>query len=133
MIVADANLLAYLCIPTELQTKQAEYVRSREKVWIAPPLLRHEFLHVIARYIARGDFDVDEAARVYQRGISMMEFSTLPLDAHAIFRITQGSGCTTYDAEYVWLAREMNIPLVTADKEVLAAFPSIAIAIETFD
>ena len=41
------------------------------------------------------------------------------------------SKCSTYDLEYVWLARELDLTLVTADAEILKAYPEIAVSIES--
>jgi predicted nucleic acid-binding protein len=42
------------------------------------------------------------------------------------------SKCSAYDAEFVVLARDLRVPLVTTDKELLAKFPDIAVAPEMF-
>lgn len=34
-----------------------------------------------------------------------------------------GKRCSAYDCEFVWLARDLRLPLVTADRKVLDAFP----------
>lgn len=39
---------------------------------------------------------------------------------------------STYDCEYVVLARMRNLKLVTADKKVLEAVPDLAVSIEDF-
>jgi predicted nucleic acid-binding protein len=125
VIVADTNLLVYLLVPTPL-TRAAEQVRALEKVWIAPPLIRHELLNVLARYVRRGDVTLDEAGRACRRAEDLIEVSTARPDATDILRAAGKTNCSTYDLEYVWLARELDLPLVTADQEVLAAFPDVA-------
>ena len=131
MIVADANLLAYLLVPGPM-SRHAEYVRSREKVWIAPALLRHELLNVLSRYVRRGDLTRDDAGRSFRRGLSMVEISSEELDPVAVLRLAESSGCTTYDAEYVWLAMELDLQLVTADQQVVRAFSDIAVDPERY-
>jgi predicted nucleic acid-binding protein len=42
------------------------------------------------------------------------------------------SGCSAYDCEFVALARDLEVPLVTADRQLLAAFPSTAVSPEAF-
>ena len=46
--------------------------------------------------------------------------------------LTFGSRCSAYDCEFVALARELGIPLVTADQMVLSEFPGTAVSMEAF-
>jgi predicted nucleic acid-binding protein len=46
--------------------------------------------------------------------------------------MAQQSKCSTYDLEYVWIARELDLLLVTADAEILKAYPEIATSMESF-
>ena len=62
----------------------------------------------------------------------MVEVSITVTDPIAVFRLVEQSGCTTYDIEYVLLARELGLPLVTADAEVVQAFPDIALGLDAF-
>lgn len=131
MIVADANLLVYLLVPGP-STQDAERVRAREKIWIAPPLLRYELMNVLARHVKGGQITRDEAARSAKRGLAMVELSVLKPDPVTLLTLVAQSGCSTYDLEYVWLAEETDSPLVTADQEVLDAFPDVAVSISDF-
>lgn len=42
------------------------------------------------------------------------------------------SPCSAYDCEYVALAEELALPLVTADRQVLRAFAGIAVSPKSF-
>ena len=42
------------------------------------------------------------------------------------------SDCTAYDCEFVALAKQLDIQLVTADRQLLKEFPDRAISLEEF-
>lgn len=131
MIVSDTNLLVYLLVPGPF-TQHAERVRAKEKVWAAPSLLPHELLNVLAQHMRQGDLDRDGAARTYRRGLAMIDISLRKPDPVVVLNRVEQSGCSTYDVEFVWLAQDLDVPLVTADQQVLSAFPDVAVSIEAF-
>lgn len=49
-----------------------------------------------------------------------------------VLRLAGGSGCSAYDCEFVGLAQDLGVPLVTADRRVLRAFPSDTVALDVF-
>ena len=118
MIVADANVLTYLLIPQPL-TKKAERARSKEKIRVVPQVLPHELLSVVMKYVRAGQISVDEASRTFRRGLAMVEVSIIRIDPSAVLRLAERSGCSTYDCQYVWLANDLGLPLLTEDREVL--------------
>lgn len=131
MIVADTNLVVYLLVSGPL-TPLALRVRAKEKIWVVPSLMSHELLNVLAQHVSQGNIERDEAARAWKRAISMVEVSLSRPDPIAILNMAEQSKCSTYDLEYVWLARELDLMLVTADAEILTAYPEIAISMESF-
>lgn len=131
MIVADTNLLVYLLIDGPL-TPVAVRARAKDRIWAVPSLLLHEFLHVLSRQVARGNVHRDEAIRAYKRELSMVDVSDLQADPLAILNMVEQTKCSSYDLEYVWLAQELSVPLITADKEILQAYPGVATSIEAY-
>src|SRR5438552_18367978 len=105
MIVADTNLVAYLVIPGS-STNAAVRFRARERDWIAPSLLRSELLSVAARYLTAGLLDRDEAVRSFRRGLDLVKMSDRQSDPVGVLNLCAQSGCTGYDAEFIWLANE---------------------------
>jgi len=52
------------------------------------------------------------------------------VDGQAILSLALESGCSAY--EFAWLARALRVPLVTADRQVLGAFPDTAMPGDVF-
>jgi len=49
-----------------------------------------------------------------------------------IIKLVLASDCSAYDCEYVALAQDLDVPLVTTDRQVLREFPKIAVSLEKF-
>jgi predicted nucleic acid-binding protein len=54
------------------------------------------------------------------------------VSAERVLGLVARSTCTAYDCEYVALAQELAVPLVTADKQVLRAFPDHTCSLKDF-
>ncbi len=54
------------------------------------------------------------------------------VDGPAVLDLAAASRCKAYDCEFVLGAHAAGVPLVTADRKVLAAFPGIAVSIQEF-
>ena len=50
----------------------------------------------------------------------------------AVIRRALASGCSAYDCEFVVLADQLRAPLVTRDRQVLAACSDVAVSPEEF-
>ena len=61
-----------------------------------------------------------------------MSGSEYDVDSYAVLRLAESSGCSAYDCEYVALAKELRVRLVTLDKQVLGAFPETSSALDEF-
>jgi predicted nucleic acid-binding protein len=62
----------------------------------------------------------------------MMLFNEHDVASDDVLELAAASGCSAYDAEFAVLARELRVPLVTTDKELLEKFPDIAVGPERF-
>jgi len=49
-----------------------------------------------------------------------------------VLRLAAESACSAYDCEFVALAQDLSVRLVTVDKRVLKDFPGTAIAMDEF-
>ena len=131
MIVADTSLLAAFWLPGE-SAELAEAVKARDSVWAAPVVWRAEFRNVLAAGVRAGWLTEAEANTAYlnvQQDLDRNEF-TVPTER--VMQLVRNSDCSAYDCEYVALALDLGLPLVTTDKQVLRAFPKTAVALEKF-
>lgn len=125
MIVADANLLAYLVMPGE-RTSEAEAVLEKDPTWVAPALWRSELRSVVHKYIVRGDLTIARAVSLLGQLDEVIGGREGDVDAEDVLALAVRSKCSTYDCEYVALARTLGVPLVTTDRAILKAFPALA-------
>ncbi len=49
-----------------------------------------------------------------------------------VLRLVASSTCSAYDCEFVALAEDLGVHLVTVDRQVLGRFPAIAVSLRAF-
>lgn len=131
MIVADTNLLAYLNIEGAFN-QAARQVVLRDSEWVAPVLWRSELRNTLITCLWGGLIGRDEAFAIMTDAETMMAFNEYDVASDDVLELAASSGCSAYDAEFVVLARDLGVPLVTLDKELLEKFPETAVTPETF-
>jgi predicted nucleic acid-binding protein len=130
MIIADTNLIVYLFITGD-QTSLALQVLQKDPFWIVPPLWQSEFRNVLAAYIRRG-MALKEAKLIMGNAMQTLEARQVIPSAEKVIDLIAESDCTAYDCEFIALARQLNIQLVTADKKLIQQFPDCAVSLEEF-
>lgn len=131
MIVADTNLLAYLNIEGAFN-QAARQVVLRDSEWVAPVLWRSELRNTLITCLWGGLIGRDEAFAIMTDVEAMMAFNEYDVASDDVLELAAETGCSAYDAEFVVLARDLGVPLVTLDKELLEKFPETAVTPETF-
>ena len=131
VIVADTNLIAYLMIRSD-QTPAAQGVLRKDSVWAAPLLWRSEFRNVLALYLRQGYLSLANALQYMEESEALLQGREYEVPSAPVLELSQESGCTAYDCEFVHLARELDVPLVTSGQRVLRAFPHLAVSREEF-
>jgi predicted nucleic acid-binding protein len=131
VIVADTNLLVYLYVHGQ-STGQAEAAVTRDPHWAAPLLWRSEFRNVLVGMVRRGAIVVDDAIRVTREAEHWMHGREYAVPSDLVLRLAAQSGCSADDCEFAALAQDLGVSLVTADHQVLAAFPRTAVALAQF-
>lgn len=131
MIVVDVNTIAYLWIPGPL-TEAAEQALQRDSAWAAPLLWRSEFRNILAGYLRRGSLSADAALRCVACAEEQMRDGEFFVPSASVLREVARSGCSAYDCEYVALAEDLDLRLVTCDRRVLKEFPKRAVDLAAF-
>jgi predicted nucleic acid-binding protein len=131
MIAVDTNVIAYLWMPGS-HTASAELLLKKDPEWIAPLLWRSEFRNVIAGYIRHNLMTLDTAVRVMEEAESQMRGEEYAVSSMHVLSLVKKTRCSAYDCEFVALAEDIGVPLVTTDRKVLSAFPSIAASLKVF-
>jgi predicted nucleic acid-binding protein len=131
MIIADTNLIAYLFFDT-VYSEQAQMIHELDPVWACPVLWRSEFVNVVSSYLRKNIISYQDgldAIEFAQRTIGEREFT---VSQYSVLELVSQSKCSSYDCEFVALARELNVRLVTYDQKILNEFPSVAINAKDF-
>lgn len=125
MIVVDTNIISYLFLPTTY-TELAEQLYQRDANWIAPPLWRSEFRNVLALYLRKDLISFEDALALQEQAELLLAETEMEASSSKILELVNTSQCSAYDCEFVALAKDLNLSLVTQDKKVLAQFPETA-------
>jgi predicted nucleic acid-binding protein len=131
VIVADTNLIGYMLIDGE-QTGSARKVWTRDPDWAMPPLWRSEFLNVLVVAHRAGALDRQQVVETWRRSTLFMNATELEPDGEQVLKIALDRDLSAYDAQFVTVATELGVPLVTADQRVLDRCPDIAVSIHNF-
>jgi predicted nucleic acid-binding protein len=131
MIVADTNIISYLFLPTEFSDKASQLYQS-DPEWAAPVLWRSEFRNVLALYLRKKLLTLAEALVIQEEAEALMLDSEFTVPSVSILSLTDSSTCSAYDCEFVALARQLSVKLVTEDKKILADFPDVAVSLDQY-
>ena len=131
MIVTDTNIIAYLLLEGTY-TSQAKAALRKDSNWIAPLLWKSEFRNVLALYMRKNVLDLMMAINIMEEAERLMQGGEFTVPSLEILSIAGSSGCTAYDCEYITLAHEFNIPLITTDKKLISSFPATALSLEKY-
>jgi predicted nucleic acid-binding protein len=131
VIVADTNLIASFAVRDE-RSALADAVVETDAMWVAPSLWRSEFCNALAKYMQYAGMSLETALAALHLAEEAVGEREYKVSAEKVLELAMQSGCTAYDCEYVALAMDLGVPLVTTDKQLLRTFPKIAVSLEKF-
>lgn len=95
--------------------------KLRDRTWLAPTLIDYEMGSVYLKKIKMYPQlrpQLDECFQIYEE--SRVERVEVPVSR--VVSTAEKFGLTIYDASYFWLAVQLNLDLVTLDKQLAAAW-----------
>ena len=125
MIVVDTNVLVNFSVESNA-SPFARALFEIDPVWYAPYLWRSELRNALSLLIRHGDLPLEEALDAIYEAERLMYGREKFVDPEHVMQLVANSTCTAYDCEFVALAQELGVPLVTTDKQILRDFPQIA-------
>jgi len=129
MIVADTNIISYLFLPT-VYSEKASRLYLQDPEWAAPSLWRSEFRNVLALYIRQQILSLPEALAIQEEAEALMAAHEFTVTSVPVLTLADSSPCSAYDCEFVALAKQLSVKLVTQDKKILREFPDVALSLD---
>lgn len=126
MIVVDTNIVAYLYLESEF-TARAEAQLKKDPDWAAPLLWRSEFRNILAGAIRRRALTFEAACQVLAEAESLVAGNEHEVGSRQVLELVRDSDCSAYDCEFVVLAKQLGIRLVTMDGKLLKSFPRLVL------
>jgi predicted nucleic acid-binding protein len=131
VIVVDTNVLAYAAIPGQ-STVNALAALARDPEWVAPSLWRSELRSVLVLEVRLRGMSLGHALAAFGEAEALVTEPDFPVDTAKVLALAGTSGASAYDCEFVALAEELGVPLVTADRRLAERFPAIAVELRRF-
>ena len=131
MIVVDSNVVAYCWVNGPL-TAIAQRVQTTDSEWHVPILWRSEMRSILTGYLRDGSLSAEQVTRLMTSAEESFLGREHIVPSDKVFRLAGETRLSAYDCEFVALASTLDIPLVTADKAVLKAFPDRALTMSDF-
>jgi predicted nucleic acid-binding protein len=126
MIVVDTSVIASLWVPNDME-ELAYQVLRKDPDWAAPLLWRSEFRSVLTQYLRKNILELSTAMQSMQEAEQLMESNAYQVNSTQVLHFVQHSGCSSYDCEFVALADDLGIQLVSFDKQICREFSDIAV------
>lgn len=131
MIVVDTNVLAARNMEHEKSSFAAQVERC-DPVWVVPPLWRYEFQNVLAKALWAKRLTIEAAIDTWRQLVTVMGKNEHEPSAQKVIDLAGRYRITGYDANFIALAMEMEVPCVTEDGELQEKFPGKAISMDAF-
>jgi predicted nucleic acid-binding protein len=125
VIVVDATVVAGFLFSADKFHAQADAVRARDSDWHCPELVFSEVRSVAMKHRRKGD-TLD--ATIARCNLTAAAVAVYRMHSHSVLHVAEEGGIWVYDAEYVALARQLQVKLVTTDEKLLAQFRAVAVS-----
>lgn len=131
MIVVDANILIYALIESQY-TPLVDQLRLKEPDWRTTALCLHEVVNVLATYQRRSILTLAQCRELLAYAQSFIEVAQCEVGMDAVLTAAAEYKVTGYDAQYVVLAKSLNLSLITEDRKLRLAAPEVAVSMQDY-
>jgi predicted nucleic acid-binding protein len=131
MIIVDTNVIASMWVPNNMD-EWGYKVLKKDDEWIAPLLWRSEFRNVLSLYLRKGILELPIVLQMIEEAEQMMNGNEFEVNSTQVMSFVSVSSCSAYDFEFVVLADDLNVPLVTFDDKIITEFPNLAVSPRQF-
>jgi predicted nucleic acid-binding protein len=128
VIAVDTNIIAYLYLPST-HTRHAEALLQEDADWIVPVLWRSEFRNVLAGFMRRKVLAFEQARELQREAESLLAGREFEVDSQRVLELVRDSDCSAYDCEFIALALQLDVKLVTMDAKLRRAFPARTVSL----
>lgn len=125
MIVVDTNILTHFWLPSD-STDLCDLLFQKDPQWVAPILWRSEFRNVVTLYLRKELIDLAEALLIMEKAELQMKDQQFQVNSVQVLHHVSQSTCSSYDCEFVSLAKDLDLELISMDNQILREFPDIA-------
>ena len=130
MIVVDTNIIAYLYIEGNF-TQQARMIYKQDSNWVAPYLWRSEFRNILTIYLRRNILTLEECQNFIGSATELLQNGEFEPDSSDVLKLADSCSLSVYDCEYIVLARNLSLKLVSNDQKIIKEFPNDTIDLKT--
>jgi predicted nucleic acid-binding protein len=131
MIVVDTNIIGYLFL-SSVRSPLAELALTKDSEWAAPLIWRSELRNVLALYLRKKIINLGNAHRIMDAALELLRGLEYEVSSHEVLQLTSESKCSAYECEFITVANDLKIPLITVDKQLLLEFPSVAVSLDAY-
>jgi predicted nucleic acid-binding protein len=131
MICVDTNIICYRYMASA-HSGAADAAWAKDSDWIVPLLWRSEFRNALAGAMRQHLLTTEGAIEIANLAEAMLAQNEFSISASAVLQLVFQSSCSAYDCEFVALAREQGVLLLTEDRQILHDFPKQTISLEKF-
>lgn len=131
MIVVDTNIISYFYLTSEF-SDLADELYKKNPNWHAPILWKSEFGNVLLMYLRKKIISLSEASELFEAAEELLKTKEYEIKTYQTLKLAKESNCSSYDCEFVSLAKDLETRLVTMDKRILNSFPDISISMQEY-
>jgi predicted nucleic acid-binding protein len=88
--------------------------------------------YVLALYLRQQIITLTEALVIQEEAEALMAEHEFNITSVQVLTLTDSSRCSAYDCEFVALAKQLDVKLLTQDKKILQEFPAVAVSLDSF-